>query len=203
MFCYLGASVSGVIAAPIESVWGVVSDPTRHPQLAGSGQVRSVEVLGDEPLKVGSIFVAQQEIRGIHYVSTNRMVIWEPPFRVAWRVGTPFAPRGAQIWMFSMLPDREGTRVENGVVLPYVLPSFFPFRLAHDEFGRREHSAIEPTLDNLARMLGVLPPSNLIKNERAPAPLTALLPSPLRQGALWAGGGAALLWLLTRRGRCC
>lgn len=199
MFRYLGASVSGVIAAPLESVWGVVSDPTRHAELAGSGQVRSVEILGDGPIKPGTIFLAHQEIRGIRYVSTNRTVIWEPPFRFAWRVGTPFAPQGAQIWMFSMLPDREGTRVENGVVLPYVLPSFFPFSLAHDEFGRHEHSSIRPTLDNLARMLGVLPPSNVLANERPPAPLTALLPSPLLQGAFWAGGTAALLWLLTRR----
>ncbi|RRR65323.1 MAG: DNA methyltransferase [Candidatus Viridilinea halotolerans] len=202
MFRYLGASVSGVIAAPMEAVWEVVSDPMRHPQLAGSGHVRSVEVVGDGPMGVGSTFLAKQELQGIRYVSTNRTVIWEPPFRFAWRVGTPFAPQGAQIWMFSMLPDHAGTRIENGVALPFVLPSFFPFSLVHDEFGRREQSQIGPTLDNLARILGVLPPSSVVASERAPVPLTALLPSPILQGSLWVGGTAALLWLLRRR-RCC
>jgi uncharacterized protein YndB with AHSA1/START domain len=198
MFCYLGASVSGVIDAPIEAVWELVSDPTRHPQLAGSGEVQAVTLAEAEPMGPGAIFQSQQEMRGLRYVTANRTVIWEPPFRFAWRVGVGFAPGVAQIWMFSLTPEAGGTRVENAVLLPYALPTFFPFRLAHDEVGQREIGVMRPTLDNLAHALGVMVPTAISASERAPAALAALMPSPLLQGALWAGGVAALLYALER-----
>jgi uncharacterized protein YndB with AHSA1/START domain len=201
MFRYLGASVSGVIAAPVEAVWDLVSDPTRHPQFAGSGEVQAVKLVSAGPMGLGATFESNQEMRGIRYVTANRTVIWEPPFRFAWRVGTSFAPGVAQIWMFSLTPEAGGTRLENAVVLPYACPTFFPFRLAHDEVGRREIDVMRPTLDNVAHALGVLGPTAVLTNERAPAALTELLPTPLLQAALWAGGAALLLYLLARRGR--
>lgn len=199
MFCYLGASVSGVIAAPIEAVWDLVSDPTRHPQLAGSGEVQAVTLAGGGPIGPGAIFQSQQELRGLRYMTANRTVIWEPPFRFAWRVGVSFAPGVAQIWMFSLAPEASGTRVENAVLLPYALPTFFPFRLAHDEVGQREIGVMRPTLDKLAHALGVMTPTAIQTSERAPADLAALMPSPMLQGALWAGGVASVLYALARR----
>ena len=201
MFRYLGASVSGLIAAPIEAVWELVSDPSCHPQLAGSGEVRSVELVDHQPMGLGTVFHSQQHMRGLSYVTANRTVIWEPPFRFAWRVGFRFAPGVAQIWMFSLTPEAGGTRVENAVALPYALPTFFPFHMAHDEVGRREVAVMLPTLNNLAQLLGVLAPTAIRSSERAPATLTALLPSPLLQGALMVGGVATLLYTMVRQRR--
>lgn len=201
MFRYVGASVSGVIAAPLETVWDLVSDPTRHAQFAGSGEVQAVKLVSDGPMGLGAIFQSKQEKRGIRYVTANRTVIWEPPFRFAWRVGASFAPGVAQIWMFSLTPEAGGTRLENAVVLPYALPIFFPYRLAHDEVGRREIAVMRPTLDNVAHALGVLGPTAVLCNERAPEALIELLPTPLLQGALWAGSAALMLYALARRRR--
>lgn len=122
---YVGASVSGVVRAPVESVWDLVADPTRHPEIAGSGEVQAVTVPGGR-MGPGVVFESQQYMRGLSYVTANRVVIWEPPYRIAWRVGFTFAPGVAQIWMFSLAPEAGGTRIENGVVLPYALPGCSP-----------------------------------------------------------------------------
>lgn len=197
---YLGATTSGVIRAPVEMVWELVSDPTRHPEIAGSGEVLAVTVPGGV-IGPGSVFESQQRMRGISYVTANRMVIWDPPYRLAWRVGLPGAPGVAQIWMFSLAPEAGGTRVENGVALPYAVPAFFPFSRIHAEVGRRELSVMTPTLTRLAHLLTRPPPTDVVERAEAPAALTALLPSPLIQGTFWAGMGAALLALVLRRRR--
>lgn len=194
---YVGASVSGVLRAPVESVWDLVADPTRHPEIAGSGEVQAVTVQGGR-MGPGVVFESQQRMRGLSYVTANRVVLWAPPYRIAWRVGFTFAPGIAQIWMFSLAPEAGGTRIENGVVLPYALPAVFPFSLLHREIARREISVIKPTFTRLARLLDVAPPVELVERYEAPAILAALLPSPWVQGALWAGLGAALAGLLLR-----
>ncbi|MFQ3660930.1 MAG: SRPBCC family protein [Chloroflexaceae bacterium] len=194
---YVGASVSGVLRAPVESVWDLVADPTRHPEIAGSGEVRAVTVPGGR-MGPGVVFESQQRMRGLSYVTANRVVIWEPPYRIAWRVGFTFAPGVAQIWMFSLAPEASGTRIENGVVLPYALPNVFPFDLLHREIARREVSVIRPTFTRLASVLGTSPPAELVERLEAPVALTALLPSPWFQGGLWVGLGAALAGLLLR-----
>lgn len=185
---YLGASVSGVVAAPVEQVWQLVSDPTRHPELAGSGEVQSVEIDGGGPMGPDVIFRSQQRVAGLSYVTANRAVIWEPPLRFAWRVGFSFAPGVAQIWMFSLSPEAGGTRVENGMGQIYALPTVFPFSLAHDTLGRRETALMAPTLANLARALGAPPPTDVIERYEAPAAIQQLLPWPMMQGAVWESG---------------
>ncbi len=194
---YVGASVSGVLRAPVESVWDLVADPTRHPEIAGSGEVRAVTVPGGR-MGPGVVFESQQRMRGLSYVTANRVVIWEPPYRIAWRVGFTFAPGVAQIWMFSLAPEASGTRIENGVALPYALPNVFPFDLLHREIARREVSVIRPTFTRLASVLGTSPPAELVERLEAPAALTALLPSPWLQGGLWVGLGAVVAGLLLR-----
>ncbi|NTU78822.1 MAG: DNA methyltransferase [Chloroflexales bacterium] len=189
---YLGASVSGVVAVPIEQVWELVSNPARHPELAGSGEVRAVEVVGGGPMGPGVVFRSHQRVRGLSYITASRTVIWDPPFRFAWRVGTSFAPGVAQIWMFNLSAVGGGTRVENGMAQIYALPTVFPFSLIHDELGRREAALMAPTLANLARALGAPAPTDLLERYVAPAAIEQLLPWPTMQGAVWEGGAGIL-----------
>ena len=185
---YLGASVSGVIAAPVEQVWALLSNPKRHPELAGSGEVQTVAVLGDGTMGQGVVFESQQLVNGLTYTTANRTVIWEPPFRFAWRGGFAFAPGVAQIWMFSLTPVAGGTRVENAMAQIYALPTGFPFSIIHNELGHREAVLMQPTLTNLARLLGAPEPTDLTEHHTAPDALVALLPWPTMQGAVWEGG---------------
>jgi hypothetical protein len=199
MMRYMGAAVSAVIAAPIDEVWALVSDPTRHPKIAGTGEVRGVEVVGGGPLGLGTVFESRQNMRGARYLTANRVVLWEPPRRFAWRVGLRVSPGSGQIYGFRLTPEAGGTRVENGMASIYAAPRFFPFSLLHEELGRREASAMGPTLAKIAHVLGAPPPDGPLERHEAPPELAALLPSPLLQGAAVAGLGVALLALTLRR----
>jgi uncharacterized protein YndB with AHSA1/START domain len=202
MMRYMGAAVSAVIAAPVEEVWALVSDPVRHPEIAGTGEVQRVELVGGGPVGLGSVFESRQNMRGARYVTANRVVLWEPPRRFAWRVGIRGAAGTAQIYGFRLAPEAGGTRVENAMASIYAAPTFFPFSLLHEELGRREAGAMAPTLANIARALGAPPPTEYHERREAPQELGALMPSPLLQGAAVAGLGAALLALtLWRRQR--
>ncbi len=199
MMRYMGAAVSAVIAAPIEEVWALVSDPTRHPEIAGTGEVRAVQVVGGGPVGLGTVFESQQNMRGARYVTANRVVLWEPPYRFAWRVGLRVNPGVGQIYGFKLTPEAGGTRVENAMASIYAAPAFFPFSLLHEELGRREAGAMRPTLANIARVLGAPPPTDYQERREAPSELAAQLPSPLLQGATVAGLAAALIAFTLRR----
>jgi hypothetical protein len=196
MMQYPGASVNGVIEAPIEDVWEIVSDVRRHSALAGSGEVKQVEVLSKNGLGKDGLFRSQQRMRGINYVTVSRVVAWDPPYTFAWQIGFPFAPGIAQVWLFNLTPAANGTRVENGVALPYAMPNIWPFRLLLQDFGRREAKGIPATLHNLARTLGAPLPKEIDVRYEAPAIAVSLLPPAIWQVGVWAGvalvGGALL-----------
>ncbi len=193
MIAYTGATVSARINAPLEALWELVSDVERHPQIAGSGEVQAVTIRDGRPLTVGAVFESQQYMRGIHYVTANRVVIWDPPYRFAWRVGLPAAPGIAQIWMFRLQPEANGTRVTNGVALVYALPTFFPFSLLRKKIGQGYADSMTPTLANLARMVNAPPPADVQVVTEPPAELTAMLPPLLIPGATMLAAALAVV----------
>lgn len=193
MFKYSGAVVSGLIMAPVEAVWELVSDVRRHPEIAGSGEVQAIEVVDGGALGLGAVFESHQRIRGINYVTANRVVVWEPPYRFAWRVGVPGAAGKAQVWMFSLSPSNGGTRIENGVALIYAFPDIFPFSLPRTWISRGYAGSIHPTLNNVASLLGAPPPTEVVERLEPPAELAAMLPPPALPFSAALAGGAALL----------
>lgn len=195
MLRYPGASVGALIAAPVEAVWAQISDPTHHPILAGSGEVQAVEVLGGT-MALGAVFQSQQKMRGVSYITANRTIVWEPPFRFIWRVGFTFAPGVAQAWGFILTPEEGGTWVENVVALPYPVPTSAPFDRFHAEVGRRESEVMAPTLVNLAAALGAPPPVHMVERHTAPDAVTNLLPPPIVQAGVMVGGAALLVAML-------
>jgi hypothetical protein len=198
MFQYIGATVSGVIAAPTEAIWALVGDVTRHPEIAGSGEVRAVHVRGSGALAAGAVFESNQVMRGMSYVSANRVVLWDPPYRFAWRVGFPQLPGIGQIWMFDLTPEANGTRVENAVVLPYAIPTFFPFRLIHQFGSNGEIGVMLPTLQRLAELLEAPPPTAVVTQQRAPAILETMLAPAIVPGGLMLLGTLVGVGMLRR-----
>jgi hypothetical protein len=198
MLRYTGAAVSGVIAVPIEQVWELVSDVTRHPVIAGSGEVQAVTIVGGGALSAGKVFESQQKMRGMRYVTANKVVAWEPPYRMAWKVGVPGLPGVAQTWIFDLSPVSGGTRVENGVALFYAFPPFPPFSWISRSLARGYAGSIVPTLDNIARLLNAPPPIQVVLREEPPPAALAHMPPPIVQGVALALGGAAMLALVRR-----
>jgi hypothetical protein len=198
MLKYTGAAASGVIAAPIERVWELVSDVTRHPIIAGSGEVQEVSIVGGGSLGTGAVFESHQNMRGMRYVTANKIVHWEPPYRLAWKVGVPGLPGVAQTWIFDLAPVTGGTRIENGVALMYAFPPLPPFSWISRSLARGYAGSIMPTLTNVARLLDAPPPTHLELHEKAPAFALAHMPMPVVQGAALAMGGLAAAALARR-----
>lgn len=201
MLNYIGATVSGFIAAPAEQLWALISDVTRHPELAGSGEVMETHLLTDGPVGVGTQFQSQQNMRGMRYTTVSHVVACDEPHRLAWRIGLPGTPPFAQVWQFELQPQGEGTLVKHGVALPYVFPLVPPFTLFTNYVGESEIKGMEPTLSRLAAMAGVAPPSNIESRPAPPESAAALLPSTWLQGSLWLAGTAMLGALAVRHSK--
>jgi uncharacterized protein YndB with AHSA1/START domain len=204
MIQFIGATVSATIPASPDQLWPIISDVTRHPELAGSGEVVQTELLTPGPIRVGARFQSQQNMRGMRYSTVSHVVACEPPHHLAWRIGVPGSPAFGQVWQFELKPQGTGTQVEHGVALVYALPQVPPFTMVNNVVARGEVGAMTPTLVNLAKLAGVEPPTTIDSRLRPPESAVALLPPVLllAQGGLWAAGGAVLLaQLLARRPR--
>ncbi|MCL2581306.1 MAG: SRPBCC family protein [Streptosporangiales bacterium] len=115
-------SVSRRIAAPADALFGILSDPDRHPEIDGSGMLRGPEG-GATPLTgVGDAFAMRMRNPDVDdYVMTSRVVEYEPGRRIAWepvmsavsdpayedRVGVP----GKYRWGYELAPDGDATVV--------------------------------------------------------------------------------------------
>jgi uncharacterized protein YndB with AHSA1/START domain len=198
MLDYIGAMVSTTIAAPPDHLWAIISDVTRHPELAGSGEVMQTELLTPEPLRKGSRFQSRQNVRGLRYTTVSHVVACDPPRRLAWRIGLPGTPPFGQVWQFELIPEGQSTRVEHGVALVYVVPRLWPLTIGTDMVAQGEAQAMRPTLVNLAQGAGAEAPTSFETRLQPPPSAAALLPSPLLQGSLWVAGPALLGALLAR-----
>jgi uncharacterized protein YndB with AHSA1/START domain len=183
-----------------EPLWEIISDVTRHPELAGSGEVVQTELLTPGLLVQGSRFQSRQNMRGMRYRTISHVVACEPPRRLAWQIGLPGTPPFGQVWQFELTPQAGGgTLVEHGVALPYALLQAWPVTLLTDQGMQNEAATMVPTLRNLARLAGVEAPASIETTLRPPPTAAALLPSPIYQGLLWASGGLLLLSRTLRR----
>jgi uncharacterized protein YndB with AHSA1/START domain len=81
------------VGAPAAAVFALVADPHRHPELDGSGTVRSTPVKGPDTLSEGAKFSVGMKQFGLPYKITstvtafeeNRVVEWQHPMGHRWR----------------------------------------------------------------------------------------------------------------------
>jgi uncharacterized protein YndB with AHSA1/START domain len=109
---YLQQAELRIDAAP-RAVFAVLSDPQRHPDIDGSGTVRSVQA-SQAPLAVGSTFDMHMK-HGYTYSTRNTVIEYEPDRVIAWRTHPLTRPLswliGGRIWRYELTPDGSGTRV--------------------------------------------------------------------------------------------
>jgi uncharacterized protein YndB with AHSA1/START domain len=81
--------VTTVIDAPIERVFGVLADPTKHAGIDGTGWV--CEPVDSEPLtRAGQLFrmaMYHPNHPDGNYQTVNQIEIFEPPNAIAWKTG--------------------------------------------------------------------------------------------------------------------
>ncbi len=111
------------VAAPPERIWAVVSDISRHPALAGSGELLAVRING--PLAAGTTFESDVKTGEVGSFSP-RCVIEDvnEPRRLAWVSLFPLEPGETddyQIevhWSFEISPTSAGSQVHHTVRIP-------------------------------------------------------------------------------------
>jgi uncharacterized protein YndB with AHSA1/START domain len=148
-------SLTRNIPAPPAAVFDLLARPARHPQIDGSGSVRSMRPDGPDRLFLGARFGMDMRI-GVPYRVLNEVVEFEEGRRIAWR---HFA---GHIWRY-LLEPLEAPNADPAVMGdPGVGPSTrlteqfdptgarSPLALKLLGFGRRNERAIQGTLDRIA-----------------------------------------------------
>ncbi|MGD0394422.1 MAG: SRPBCC family protein [Acidimicrobiales bacterium] len=106
-------SVERTIPAPPEVIFDVLSDPSKHSVIDGSGMLQGTPDQGQERLALGATFGMGMKMV-MRYSTVNRVVEFEDDRRIAWQTG----PTGAwgrvlagRIWRYQLEPVDGGTRV--------------------------------------------------------------------------------------------
>jgi uncharacterized protein YndB with AHSA1/START domain len=111
-----GAESIDVAASP-ERVWAIVTDVERHPNLAGSGEIRSINV--DGPLAVGTQWDAQIGVPGVDepFTAESHVLSLDEPTEFTW-TSIPLVDdnpdeRPLVTWSFIIAPSNGGCTVEH------------------------------------------------------------------------------------------
>jgi hypothetical protein len=105
-----------VVNADPAEIFATVSNLKEHAGLAGSGEVKALRQVGNEPLGVGARFEADEEItmmgRTTKMTATSEIVEYDPPNLVSWTSMPSVSPKPRRIqWWFRLTPAEGGTRV--------------------------------------------------------------------------------------------
>ena len=100
------------IAAPPEKIFELLADPTRHPEIDGSGTVRTAKE-GSQRLALGSRFGMAMKM-GVPYSMVSEVIELDENRRIAWQTRGPGAigrRTGGRIWRYELEPKDDGTLV--------------------------------------------------------------------------------------------
>jgi uncharacterized protein YndB with AHSA1/START domain len=105
--------VERVLPASPDSIFALVADAARHPDIDGSGMVVRAKPGAPQRLSLGSTFGMSMKF-GVGYSMVNEVIEFEENRRIAWQARPPgFWGRfvGGRIWRYEFEPADGGTRV--------------------------------------------------------------------------------------------
>lgn len=106
-------TVERVIPASADRIFAIIADPSRHPEIDGSGTVRGVKT-PPQTLALGSKFGMSMKL-GIPYSMVSTVIEFEQDRRIAWQTrppgNIPGKLAGGRIWRYELEPVEGGTRV--------------------------------------------------------------------------------------------
>jgi uncharacterized protein YndB with AHSA1/START domain len=106
-------TVERVINAPAEAIFELLADPSRHPEIDGSGSVRKAREGAPARLSEGATFGMDMKL-GMPYGMVNTVTKFDPPRLIEWSpkpasgIGGRFVGR---LWRYELEPVDGGTRV--------------------------------------------------------------------------------------------
>jgi len=106
-------TVERFIPAPAAAIFDLLADPSRHPEIDGSGTVRGAKG-GSSRLALGSKFGMSMKL-GMPYSMVSEVVEFEENRRIAWQTRPPLPLLrpfvGGRIWRYELEPSGKGTIV--------------------------------------------------------------------------------------------
>lgn len=102
-----------VIHAPPDTIFSLLADASRHPDIDGSGTVKQAKSDAPARLSLGSTFGMSMKM-GIGYSMVNTVIEFEDNRRIAWQARPPgFLGKIAagRVWRYELEPVDGGTRV--------------------------------------------------------------------------------------------
>jgi hypothetical protein len=171
--------VARVLPATPDALFAVMADLRRHPDLAGSEEVKAVRVHGDGPIGVGTTFEADEQVpfgkKTDSFTAQSTVVAHEPPRHLAWRSVPPGRPRPTRVeWSWSFEPAEGGTRAVHRAEVEFAPLTALALKPL---YGRMRapyvRRGMERSLDRLAA--AVAPPA--VPQPRADAPADRTTPA--------------------------
>jgi uncharacterized protein YndB with AHSA1/START domain len=146
-------TVERVINATPEAIFALLADPSRHPDIDGSGTVHDAKN-APARVKLGDEFGMDMK-RGIPYAAHNVVVEFEDNRRIAWQhttAGLLGSILGAgALWRYELEPSGEGTRVRETWDISRV--RWFKPVLRLDRARHDTRKSMEKTLANIESLL--------------------------------------------------
>jgi Polyketide cyclase / dehydrase and lipid transport len=106
-------TVERFIAAPASAIFALIADPSRHPEIDGSGTVRKA-TSGRGQVELGTKFGMSMKA-GFAYSMINEVIEFEQDRRLAWQTKSPNSVLGlmigGRIWRYELEPAEGGTLV--------------------------------------------------------------------------------------------
>lgn len=119
-------SVERLIPATPETIFALLVDPARHPEIDGSGTVRAVKQ-GAHGLVLGSTFTMAMKTVGVPYSTVSEVVEYEESRRIAWQTYSTITWLkkfgGGRIWRYQLEPLDGGTLVRETWDITHEAPS--------------------------------------------------------------------------------
>jgi hypothetical protein len=140
-------AVERFIPAAPQAIFDVLADPSRHPEIDGSGSVKAARPGAPERLALGAKFGMSMKI-GVPYSISNTVVEFDEGRLIAWQ------HFGRHIWRYRLEPVEGGTTVTEE----------FDYRKARSpqllellQYPTRHRSDMEKTLERLAGVVTTRP----------------------------------------------
>lgn len=135
-------SASRVVTAPPSDIFALLSDPSRHGDIDGSGMVQRARG-GASTLTLGTKFGMDMKLGPLPYRINNTVVEFEQDRLIAW------AHIGGHRWRYELEPVDGGTQVTETFDWS---TSKIPPLIERSGYPKKNLAAIERTLDRLVEL---------------------------------------------------
>ena len=102
------------VSASQQDVFNVLSDLSKHKDLAGSGELVEIKALTQGPTGIGTMLEAQESIHlgdeHMEFAATSVVVAYDSPNSISWVPCPPIPIRRIQ-WWFTLSPAGSGTEI--------------------------------------------------------------------------------------------